>query len=125
MTREKSCFVFAIFDAVVIVSLCHFNSWMEAWRCGLEFLKSKPLARIGQQNRPLNMALKALLMTCVWIMEILMTLLKGTSVLESGAQGHRWENVRLGSERMLIQDSSLAESLCKCILEQTHYIILA
>ena len=28
-----------------------------------EFLK----ARIGQQNRPLNMALKALLRTCVWI----------------------------------------------------------
>ena len=27
----------------------------------------KPLARIGQQNRPLNMALKALLRTCVWI----------------------------------------------------------
>ena len=65
MTREKSCFVFAIFDAVVIVSLCHFNSWMEAWRCGFKFLKSKPLARIGQQNRPLNMALKALLRTCV------------------------------------------------------------
>ena len=52
MTREKSCFVFAIFDAVVIVSLCHFNSWMEAWRCGFKYLKSKPLARMGQQNRP-------------------------------------------------------------------------
>ena len=92
MTREKFCFVFAIFDAVNIVSLCHFNSWMEAWRCGFEFLKSKPLARIGQQNRPLNMALKALLMTCVWIpssvsVAILMTLLKGTSVLESGHRG--------------------------------------
>ena len=44
----------------------------------LEFLK----ARIGQQNRPLSMALKALLRTCgEW-----QTLLKGTSVLESGAQ---------------------------------------
>ena len=61
------CFVFAIFDAVVIVSLSHFNSWMEAWRCGFKFLKSKSLARIGQQNRPLNMALKALLRTCVYI----------------------------------------------------------
>ena len=61
MTREKSCFVFAIFDAVVIVSLCHFNFWIEAWRCGFKFLKSKPLARIGQQNGPLNMAFKALL----------------------------------------------------------------
>ena len=68
MTIEKSCFVFAIFDAVVIVGLCHFNSWMEAWRCGFKFLKSKPLARIGQQNRPLNMALKALLRTCVWML---------------------------------------------------------
>ena len=28
-------------------------------------LKSKPLARIGQQNRPLNMALKVFLGTCV------------------------------------------------------------
>ena len=63
----KSCFVFAIFDAVVIVSLCQFNSWMEAWRCGFKFLKSQPLVRIGQQNRPLNMAFKALLKTCVWI----------------------------------------------------------
>ena len=51
----------------------------------LEFLK----ARIGQQNRPLNMALKALLRTCVWIPSSAsewQTLLKGTSVLESGAQ---------------------------------------
>ena len=89
MTREESCFVFAIFDAVVIVSLCHFNSWMEAWRCGFKFLKSKPLARIGQQNRPLNIALKALLRTCVWIPSSAsewQTLLKGTSVLERGAQ---------------------------------------
>ena len=67
MTREKSCFVFAIFDVVVKVRLSHFNSWMEAWRCGFEFLKTEPLVRIGQQNRPLNMALKALLRTCVWI----------------------------------------------------------
>ena len=57
----------AFIDAVVIVRLCHFNSWMEAWRCGFKFLKSKPLARIGQQNRPLIMVLKALLRTCVWI----------------------------------------------------------
>ena len=28
-------------------------------------LKSKPLARIGQQNRPLNMALKVFLKICV------------------------------------------------------------
>ena len=55
----------------------------------LEFLK----ARIGQQNRPLNralnMAFKALLRTCVWISSSAsewQTLLKGTSVLESGAQ---------------------------------------
>ena len=52
MTGEKSCFVFAIFDAVVIVSLCQFNSWMEAWRCGFKFLKREPLARMGQQIRP-------------------------------------------------------------------------
>ena len=51
----------------------------------LEFLK----ARIGQQNRPLNMALKALLRICVLIPSSAsdwQTLLKGTSVLESGAQ---------------------------------------
>ena len=51
----------------------------------LEFLK----ARIGQQNRPLNMALKALLRTCVLIPSSAsdwQTLLKGTFVLESGAQ---------------------------------------
>ena len=77
MTREKSCFVFAIFDAVVIV--------IGGLEMVLEFLK----ARIGQQNRPLNMALKALLRTCVWIPSLAsewQTLLKGTSVLESGAQ---------------------------------------
>ena len=31
----------------------------------LSMLKSKPLAKIGQQNRPLNMALKVFLGTCV------------------------------------------------------------
>ena len=65
MTREKSCFVFAflmLYSQSVILIL--------GWRPGdavSEFLKSKPLARTGQQNRPLNMALKALLRTCVWI----------------------------------------------------------
>ena len=51
----------------------------------LEFLNS----RIGQQNRPLNMALKALLRTCVWVPSSVsewQILLKGTSVLERGAQ---------------------------------------
>ena len=50
----------------------------------LKFLK----ARIGQQNRPLKMALKALLRTCVWIPSSVsewQTLLIGTSVLQSGA----------------------------------------
>ena len=52
MTREKSCFVFAIFNAVVIVSLCHFNSWIEAWRCSFKFLKANLWREWGSRIDP-------------------------------------------------------------------------
>ena len=51
-------------------------------------------------------------------MAILKALLKGTSILESGAQGHNWQSVRLGIEGMLIQDSLPVDALRKCLLEQ-------
>ena len=51
-------------------------------------------------------------------MAILKALLKGTSVLESGAQGHNWLSVRHWIEGMLIQDSLPVDALRICLLEQ-------
>ena len=50
-------------------------------------LKGKPLARIGQQNRPLNMAFSKSFLGHVFDFQVqLVILLNGASVLESGAQ---------------------------------------